>query len=211
MLPRVMGPPRFVCLLGIDGSGKTATSTRLRELIPLCGPVTWKQFQHVADSLPLPKQLPMAEILDSLPPQSRAGLLAYMLGLEYDLGIAPFLSGNQRVLVDSYWFKIAAREKLLNRSAPWLYPALESLPPPDLVLFLDTPPEVAVTRKSGFTSVEYRNGIDDFVPFQSDARLEMLRLIEPLPHVILDGCKPIEAVARQAMEALHCATAAGIA
>jgi thymidylate kinase len=194
----------FICLLGIDGAGKTETAAHLKQIDPRLAPITWEQFHDVSAVLPLPKGLHMATILDSLQPPSRAGLLAYMLALEYDLGIRPKLEQGQPVLVDSYWFKIAAREKLLKRSAPWLLQALETLPPPDIVIFLDTPPEVAVQRKKVFTSVEYFSGIQDFVEFQTQVRAEILRLIKPLRHVILDGLLPVETLAQKVLEVSGC-------
>lgn len=181
---------RFVCLLGIDGSGKTSILNALASRAPEYTVIDWHPFVGVSQIPTFPPGLHHAEVLERLGSHSRAALLLYFVSLEFDLLIRPAVAEGRAVIVDSYWYKFAAKERVIGIAPAYLYEAYGALPHPRKVVFLDTPPEVAFGRKKTFTSYEARGGKWNFVPFQAAVRAEMLRLISDLPHVILDGCLP---------------------
>jgi thymidylate kinase len=191
----------FICLLGIDGSGKTTVLEALAATDPDLQIFHWKQFRPAAQPPTVPAETKGEELARALGSYSRASLLLYMVALEYDFGIRPALQAGQRVVVDSYWYKLAAKERLLGHSAALLYPALTALPAPQHIIFIDTPPEVAVARKPTAPRYEGHQSTEAYLRFQTRLRSEILEFIAGVPQVIIDGCQAIPAVQQQVLAA----------
>lgn len=184
--------PRFLCLLGIDGSGKSALLEALRCRRRDVVTVHWSQIVAGMTIPTLPPGLGPVEVLRQLGPYARAAQLCYIAALEYDTVVRPALAEGQLVVVDSYWYKFSAKMNVLGLAAPFLELACRALPSPSRVVFLDTPPETACRRKPHPNFFECAGDPDGFIPFQHAVRAEMLRLVGRLPVVFLDGRAPLD-------------------
>jgi thymidylate kinase len=183
-----MKPARLISLIGIDGSGKSALLAEARACLPqerfrvfdwrtppLPGKSGWLDIAALTPSL-----------VHSLPPSCRASLIAGILTQHYETVLQPSLESGFVVLTDGYPYKLWAKELVFNRASPWLYQVLETLPPPDLVVYLAPPPEVAFLRKPMLSSYEYRQKPtrEDFVSFQSEVASHLDRLLRGAPRVV---------------------------
>jgi thymidylate kinase len=99
------------------------------------------------------------------------------------------------VVLDSYHYKLLAKERLYSVSDESLERLCAELPPPDAVIFLDVDPMTAFERKSGEMSpYEYRGepSLESFVSFQHSLRELVLEQLISIPHMIVDGSLPPE-------------------
>lgn len=193
--PPKLGAGRLICFLGIDGSGKTTLLETLSSMHPEAVTVHWMLLENLTRVPTLDPGIGPHEVLRRLGPYSRAALLTYLAAVECETMIEPALRQGRTVLVDSYWYKFAAKMKVSEGAASFLYTACAGLREPDLVVFVDTPVEVAFARKSSFNWFDETPG--GFLEFQSRVRLEMLRLVGHLPQLRLDGRRPAGELARQ--------------
>lgn len=194
---------QFFCLLGVDASGKTTLLNAIADRYPDITIAHWKQFSSVTMFPDLLPDLDPPETLRRLGPHSRAAQFCYLAALEYDMIIGPALAMHRPVIVDSYWYKFAAKMKVLDMAAPFLYSVCQSLPKPEAVLFLDTPIEIAHQRKREMNFFECNGRPADFVPFQRLVRATMLHLAEDVPQLRIDGRAPLEALVQQVVEIVH--------
>lgn len=192
---------RFICLLGIDGSGKSTLLNAVASQYPELVIADWHQFPGVSQIPTLAPGLDPPEVLRQLGPYARAAQLCYFAALEYDTVIRPAVAAGRPVIVDSYWYKFAAKMRVLEMAAPFLYTACQSLPSPMKVVFLDTPAEIACHRKQNLNFFECKGQPTEFIPFQRAVRAEMLRFVREIPLIYLDGCLPIDGQVRQLMAA----------
>ena len=70
------------------------------------------------------------------------------------------------MIVDSYWYKMAAREERLGRADQTFTDRLQQLPQPRAVIFLEIDPVVARARKSALTAFEHPGNPANFAGFQ---------------------------------------------
>jgi dTMP kinase len=88
----------------------------------------------------------------SMPGISRALMLFWTLAITLT---RPHPEGADHIyLLDGYWMKHAAAEIALGCDAEWVLATVRRLPAPDLTLYLDVTPEVAVQRKGSFNLME---------------------------------------------------------
>lgn len=193
-------PGPFVCILGGDGSGKSTLIKRLKKLRPTWAFAHWKQFSAVTQLSSIAPGLDPPETLKILGPNARAAQLCYLAALEYDAIVSPAIMARRPVIVDSFWFKFAAKMKVLDMAAPFLYEVCLGLPNPALILFLDTPLALAKARKASINFFECGGIPKDFIAFQAAIRQVMLGFVAQLPMVKLDGSLPIENLADLAIK-----------
>ncbi|KVA72440.1 hypothetical protein WL04_21905 [Burkholderia ubonensis] len=187
----------------MDASGKTTLLNAIADRYPDITIAHWKQFSTVTLLPDLLPDLDPPETLRRLGPNSRAAQFCYLAALEYDMIIRPALAKHRPVIVDSYWYKFAAKMKVLDMAAPFLYSVCQSLPKPEAVLFLDTPIEIAHQRKREMNFFECNGRPADFVPFQRQVRAAMLNLAAGVPLLRIDGREPLEALIQQAVGIVH--------
>jgi thymidylate kinase len=153
----------FVTVMGPDGAGK---STLIQHLIQAVGPAFRRNrtFHWRPMLLWRPKVRRDTTSPHSLPAHpswwSVARLFAYLLDywLGYWLLVRPRLARSGLVVFDRYFDDLLIDAKRYRYGKPlWLVRALSSLmPKPDLVLVLDAPAEVVLSRKQEVEPEEVR-------------------------------------------------------
>lgn len=113
------------------------------------------------------------------------------------------------VLVDSYYYKILAKCRLLGAGESPLFAWWRRLPQPARVLYLDVPPETA-WRRSGegadLNRLEHYGDRPDragFAAYQADLRKIMLEEIRHLPVSVVDARGTVERTVRAIREVLE--------
>jgi thymidylate kinase len=186
---------RFLCVAGIDGAGKSSVLRRLKEHNPRIEIAEWKRFEPNLRIPTLDDRLSVTEMMARLDTHARSAALLYVASLQYDQVIRPALASGRIVIADSYWYKLLAREQVRGQVAAFLEPALNELPVPAHIYFLDTPPDVALARKSALSFAELDGDLASFVRFQRHVRARMRALFAGVPTTMLDGRRPVHELA----------------
>jgi thymidylate kinase len=178
----------LVSIIGIDGSGKSTLLEEARACLPRDG-----YRCHEWRNPPLPGAsgfLDIAAIKSTqvmrLTPHCRAALISGILAQQYETVLLPALQEGYCVITDGYPYKLWAKERVFGKSAEWLYWALAEIPSPDLVICLDTPPEIAFQRKTHLSCYEYRHTPtrEDFSEFQTEIYWKMISLAKNASKVV---------------------------
>jgi len=177
-----MQTSRFFVVTGIDGAGKSSLLQRVRKLRP-----DWEVSSYQpADWLPH-ERLPHfdweferhpKEVVHQLAPRSRASFLLNMFFAHWDYWIAPRLAAGKVVVMDSYFYRFVAKERVLGRVPDFFYDAVSDLPGANVVLLASIAPEEAARRKTTFDTHEVfdESTEESFLAFQY-AVLEHLEAI----------------------------------
>ncbi len=204
------GPP-FCVLLGPDYAGK---SSAMAELARASSP--WRLVSADDDFLAPGHQL-IARLRRDLVKETLPAL-----GTTYSFDFAATLMQTAvvhlrdqalaylrrgPVLVDSYYYKILAKCRLMGGDNP-LFRWWRSFPQPTRVIYLDVAPATA-WRRSGSGAVvngleHYGDtaGPEEFAAFQADLRKLMLEETRHLPVSIVDGHGSVAATVRNIGEVL---------
>ncbi len=162
----------LVCVLGIDGSGKSQLLTEASKHLP---PARFRTYPW--RTAPLAGETGFLDIASLKPdtpallkPHCRAAMIASILVQLYETVLLPAIEAGYVVITDGVPYKLWAKELAFSRSSDWLYGVLEKLPAPDLVACFDTPPAVAFQRKGSLSPYEYRHQPtrEDFIEFQTE-------------------------------------------
>ena len=154
---RVLQPPGLtVAFLGLDGSGKSATIERTADALRLLFSSVQRYHIRPSSSEPAPDGLPAAPCHDEPP---RGPILSLVkLGLwwadywvTYVLNVVPRLRRPGFVLFDRYYddLLVDPRRYRFGGSLRVARFVGRHVPRPDLIIFLDAPPQLARTRKPG--------------------------------------------------------------
>lgn len=194
---------QFVVVVGIDGSGKT---TLLRALdVPGTVVASWQDLRsHEAPATLAPESPTL--IRNRVPPLARAMFIGGHLVAQYEYLVRPRIEDGVNVVLDSYHYKLLAKERLYGASDESLERLCAELPPPDAAIFLDVDPVTAFERKSGELSpYEYRGepSLESFVAFQHLLRELVLEQLASVPHVVIDGAQQPEVLLAEASTAIE--------
>ncbi|HEU5475253.1 MAG TPA: hypothetical protein VFV67_31810 [Actinophytocola sp.] len=201
-----MPGPAFLVLLGPDYAGK---STVMRELA--AGEPTWRLLS-VDDEFLAPEHGVLSRLksdlmADTLPamgkhhsPDFVASLLqtavVHLRDQVMDCG------SHQPVVVDSYYYKILAKCRLVGATAHPVFDWWRGFPQPRRVLFLDVGPAAAwrrCGRGARANPLEHhgdRLDRESFTEFQDDLRATMLAEVAHLPVDVLPPADPPATVRR---------------
>jgi thymidylate kinase len=178
---------KFLVVVGIDGSGK---STLLRALdVPGTAVASWQDLRSHEAPATLAPESPTA-IRNRVPPLARAMFIGGHLVAQYEYLVRPRIEAGINVVLDSYHFKLLAKEKLFGLGDESLERLCAELPLPDAVVFIDVDPRAAFERKEGVLSpYEYQGEatLENFVAFQSTLRDLVLSQLASVPYVVVDG------------------------
>jgi thymidylate kinase len=122
-------------------------------------------------------------------------------------------AGQQRVIVDSYYYKLLAKCQLLGVAHGPIFDYWRSFPQPRGVLYLDVAPEVSWARSDQGAALNaferYGRSADgaSFFRLQADLRAAVLTEVGAIPLQIIDGTPQPDTVVEQVLAALELATA----
>jgi thymidylate kinase len=204
-----MKPPKLICFMGIDGSGKTTLARELVREADRLGihyryvwgnaqPIFLRPLRALAHLTVLRKtdmkkdNEDYEQVKEKVSIKygffsriySRVLMVDYFIWLFLKVKIPLFL--GRRILCDRYLFDVAINLYFLNKS---LFPEIERtvhsllryFPAPDLLFLIDIPPAVAFERKSDIPSIG----------FLEKRRAIYHKLSEDFNAVVLDGTSPI--------------------
>jgi thymidylate kinase len=187
----------FLVLVGIDGSGKSSVIADLR--VEGLATTAWKELRNHELPQMLAPDVP-TQIKNRLSPLSRSMFIGGHVVAQYEYLVRPSLTQGIDVLLDSYYFKLLAKETLFHTLHQSFTELCEELPPPDCVIFLDVSPDVSFDRKKGALSpYEYFDapGRANFIRFQSQLRDHILLQLSHAPLVkVIDGNLALDVVVR---------------
>jgi thymidylate kinase len=204
-----MNPPKLICLMGMDGSGKT---TLAKELVAATGrlgihyryiwgnaqPIFLRPLRAIAHLTVLRKtdmkkdnedyeqvkQKVSAKYGFFSRIYSRVLMVDYFIWLFFKVKVPLFL--GRRIICDRYLFDVAINLHFLNKSffpdiEKTVHSLLRYFPAPGLLFLIDLPPAVAFQRKSDIPSIG----------FLEKRRVIYQKLSEEFNAVVLDGTSPI--------------------
>jgi thymidylate kinase len=181
------GRPRFLVLVGIDGSGKTTLLSTLK--VPGLITTSWRELRSHEVPATLAPDAP-TQIKNRLPLLSRAMFIGGHLVAQYEYLVRPALEDGVSVLLDSYYFKLLAKERIFGTVHSALEQLCRELPQPDGVIYVDVPPVVSFRRKAGDLSpYEYlaKPEKDDYEAFQSRVAAEIGAMLSTVPSIVVPG------------------------
>lgn len=195
---------RFIVLVGIDGSGKSSLLASVD--VPGLTRTSWRDLRGCEMSSALVPEAPTA-IKSRLTGLARAMFIGGHFVAQYEQLVRPELERGRDVLLDSYWYKVLAKERILGELHPALTELCLLLPVPDAVILVEVEPSTAFIRKRGRpTSYEYLHTCDlnGFVRFQERLREELDKELADHPAVHrVDGGRDIASVRRSAVELIE--------
>jgi len=202
--------PPFSVLLGADYAGKSSVMTALRSAAPTWSLVsvdkTFLDQEHAALS-----RLKHALVADVLPGLGTAYSTDFAVSLLQTAVVhlrdrLATAGDGAPVLVDSYYYKILAKCRLVGADHHPMFAWWRSFPQPRGVLYLDVAPDVAWTRcaeGAQANPLEHHGARPDresFETFQSDLRKLMLDEVRDLPVVFLPERAAVDETARDVWE-----------
>lgn len=193
---------RFIVLLGIDGSGKSSL------LKALAGrglrTAQWQQLRDHEAPAALAPAAPTA-VKNGLTPLARAMFIGGHLVAQYEYLVRPQIEAGRTVVLDSYYYKVLAKEQILGVVHPALVELCAELPQPDFLLHLDVSPQESRRRKQGRISPYEHFEPDEttFLAFQTRLAAHLRSAAEEAgSYLTLDGNKGHEAVVQDALGAI---------
>src|SRR3954451_3661581 len=211
MAERPGDAPPFWVLLGPDYAGKSTAMTELARR-----PSPWR-LVSADDAFLDPDHRLIARLRRDL---VREALPALCTAYSPDFAAAlmqtavihlrdQVVNAGGPALVDSYYYKILAKCRLLGTGDSPLFAWWRRLPQPARVLYLDVPPETAWQRSgegAGLNRLEHYGDRPDragFTAYQADLRKLMLEEIRHLPVSVVDARGTAERTVRAIREVLE--------
>lgn len=209
------GQPVFWVLLGPDYAGK---STVLGRLDACHG---WHVVSHddrFLEPYPLIRSLRQSWITDAFSWTGQRYSPELVLSVLHPIVLHMRdeiirLAGHEHVIVDSYYYKLLAKCRLLGVRHQPTFDYWRSFPRPRGVVYLDVPPEVTWARSNQGDSVnqfEHHGAVPDeaaFTRLQSELRSAALAEVGDVPLTIIDGTSSPDAVTARVLAALGAVTA----
>lgn len=189
---------------GIDNSGKTTHARQLALDLANARHLTFSQRNPVAFCFPR-RSTEVGKLIDSylrgdttLPDQV-IHLLMSANRWEMKEEIEWFLSKGSTVILDRYWYSGVAYSCAKGLDPHWCQASDIGLPRPDLVIYLDLPPEVAAGRE------DYGKEVYENLEYQQKAwdQYQILGAQEDLKNIWkrVDSNLPIEEVKKEIYDA----------
>jgi len=186
----------LICIEGIDASGKTtqarllASELRSRGLdVVLSTEPTEGRIGKLIKALLRGQERPPAMI--------EAVLFALDRFWHVERVIKPALEAGKVVILDRYYYSSLAYQGSAGLDMAWLRQLNSFAPKPDLAIYLDVRPEVALARKS--KAGQARTVLEE-ESIQEAVRRVYLALVEASELVLVNGEPPVDEVARDVLE-----------
>ena len=201
---KIKSRPKLVAISGADGSGKSTVISHLQE--------TYSGQSVVAsvwDMLSAPEVPHMFRGKDDIQNylayvgnMSRPYFLLHSMSAALEHAMA---KNSKIIFIDSYWYKYMAIEMAHGLSLPMAMGLVEPLPVPDLVVYIQIAPEVALQRKqtlsryeSGGEQDQHRRS-ESFLKLQSQLNASLAKLHPPGLTKMIDSHLALEEVFGQAV------------
>lgn len=177
---------KLAVILGIDGCGKSSVVSRLHS--EGYSTTHWKKLKKL--NIPLNFTNP-GEKIQTLKGEERLNFLKKYIFSEWYYLINPKLKAGLDVIANSFFFKFYAKEIIYKRLSIKQLEKLNPLTGAEIIIFLDTPPAIALERKAklNLTPYEFLKKPDDFIDFQQKQREVLLANIKNYKHYLIDGLK----------------------
>jgi len=180
----------FICIEGLDASGKTTHARRLvREL-------RQRGFDAIYTTEPTEGEIGnfiRRHILQRekrVPSVVEALLFAVDRVEHVESEIKPALEEGKIVVSDRYVYSSLAYQGAAGLDLNWIEGINRHAIRPDLAIYIDVPPEVAVKR------IKRRRSVMETLQTQQRVRGVYMRLVENGRLIVVNGNKPIGAVAK---------------
>jgi len=189
-------PGLLIAAEGCDGGGKTTQVgllvTHLRAAGRLVTLTHWGGSEIVGPAISHGKRLRI------LQPRANSLLHAADFADRYERIIAPALARGEIVVCDRYLYTALARDTARGLEKAWVARLYTDARTPDLTLFIDTPPTVALARivagrehvgfyEAAMDLADAPTRAEGFLKFQSKVRSGYKRLAKAHHFVVLDG------------------------
>lgn len=193
-MPGAEGPARLVAVEGIDGSGKTTVARQLVRALGDAGDeavlVSRETVPDALDDYRASHLRSVRRLIWDYPADAHTSdlgfghwrhlLAAWFAAVDHSV-VQPALARGAFVVADSWYYKFVARFAVATGLAR-AREAFAGISEPDLVLWLDTPLEVCLRRRTELRSTETGEwthageGADGFLAYQSAVRETYRRL-----------------------------------
>lgn len=189
----------FICLLGVDGAGKTTTAREIADIMRIVEEKTypvyigWKPFLPTSKLMHLigyffkkenkktPKEYQRSEKCDFL---NELIFLHFFFEhiSRYLFEIYLKLRRTHCLVADRYFYDILAQNSRANNSK-FLKLLLKIFPRPDLIFFLDNKPEVIFRRKKEFKIAELKRQRNQYIKLSRIIPIKKVNTSSPIPKV----------------------------
>ncbi len=184
----------FICIEGIDASGKTVQARRLVKNLRALG------YDAIYTTEPsrgavgrLVKRLILS--VERRAPSAMEALLFAADRLDHlQREVMPALAAGGIVVSDRYVHSSLAYQGAAGLDLKWIKEVNRFAIKPDLVIYLDVPPEVVIER------IKRKPSVMETLENQRRVRELYLKLVEEGELVLLNGNRPIEEVAKDVLE-----------
>ncbi len=179
----------FICVEGIDGSGKTTQARRLVE--------TLKKHGYDAVYTTEPSEGYIGKILRKhilqgdkrVPVIVEAVLFAADRVDHAENEIKPFLKAGKTVVCDRYIHSSISYQGAADLELEWISKINDQVVKPDLAIYIDVPPEVVIGR------IRRRKSVMETLHTQKKVRKVYLQLVKQKQLITVNGNAALEQVA----------------
>ncbi|MDE1975024.1 MAG: dTMP kinase [Patescibacteria group bacterium] len=202
--------PKFIAIEGGEGSGKTTLMAALKE-----------EFDDEAFYTREPGGSPYAELIREAAiknPLAKTApaetTLCLMFAARFDNVVNAVKSALERGLLviadrfdgSSYAYNVAAQSDYALEDIFWKLRERLTIVP-DAYIFLDVAPEEGLRRVNARNQSLIKGQYDHFddreLGFHRKVREGYLKFLQKVPHIVIDGNKPLEEVKNAFLEAVH--------
>ena len=180
----------FICIEGIDASGKTTHARRLVRNLRQRG------FDAIYTTEPSPGEIGkfirryVLQRKKRVPSVVEALLFAVDRVDHLEKRIKPALRQGKIVVSDRYVFSSLAYQGAAGLDLSWIEEINKSALSPDLAIYIDVPPEVVVKR------MKRKRSVMESLHTQQKVREIYMKLVENGRLVLIDGNRPKDDVAK---------------
>ncbi len=185
---------KFICIEGVDGSGKTTQAKKLvKNLLS-------KGYDAVYTTEPSDGKIGMLirdfvlSRKDRIPIALEALLFAADRVDHVEVVVEPLLNQGKIVVCDRYVCSSLAYQGAAGLGLDWMDCVNQFALKPDLTLFLDVPPELGLAR------LRRRKSVMETARNLKNVRAVYLNLVQQNRMILLDGDKPVNKVAENVLK-----------
>lgn len=184
----------FICIEGIDGSGKTTQSRLLVKNLRRHG------FDSVYTTEPSRGVIGRLIRKTILHREKRAPIIIEALLFAADRvehveqEVKPALRKGKIVVSDRYFYSSLAYQGAAGLDLEWIKEINRWAIQPDLAIFIDVPPEVVIKR------LNRKKTVMETIENQCRVREVYMKLVEEKKLILVDGNKPVKEVAKSILD-----------